>query len=256
MHRHLVRFIVIVSVAMAIAVPAAAQEASNSGIDSQYTWDLNELYATPADWDAARQKALAGLEKIEARRGTLGDSADSLFETLALISAAQKDASRVYTYASLSADEDLRVTETQERRQLGQIMLSRFSEATAWVQPELLAVGAEVINAYIAEDERLAPFAYQLDDALRNAPYTLGEEAEETLAYFSQAFSSRTTSTALSQTPTSPGRRSSSRAAKAIGLIHRATAAGAPATTAMIASSCSTRSGPSGRSIATASVPS
>jgi oligoendopeptidase F len=190
MHRHLVRFIVIVASTWAFAVPAAAQESSAADVDPAYIWDLTELYATPADWDAARQNAIAGLGKIEARRGTLGDSADSLFEALALISATQKDASRVYAYASLSADEDLRVTATQERRQLGQIMLSRFSESTAWVQPEILAVGAEVINAYIAEDKRLAPFAHQLDDALRNAPYTLGEEAEETLAYFSQAFGS------------------------------------------------------------------
>ena len=165
-----------------------AQESVDNGPGSPYTWDLTELYATSADWDAARQDVLNRLEAIEARRGTLDDSADALHETLALISATQREASKVYTYASLSADEDLRETSTQERRQLGQIMLSRFSEATAWVQPEILEVGAEVINAYVAEDNRLSRFAYQLDNALRNAPYTLGEEAEETLAYFSQSF--------------------------------------------------------------------
>ncbi|MHC4229709.1 MAG: M3 family oligoendopeptidase, partial [Planctomycetota bacterium] len=34
-----------------------------------------------------------------------------------------------------------------------------------------------------------APFAFQLGDSLRNAPHTLGEEAEETLSYFTQSFS-------------------------------------------------------------------
>jgi oligoendopeptidase F len=86
-------------------------------------------------------------------------------------------------------DEDLRVTETQERSQLGDIMYARFSEATAWIQPEVLKVGREVIESYIKEDKRLAPFEFQLDDSLRNAPHTLGDEAEETLAYFSQSFS-------------------------------------------------------------------
>ena len=179
---------VLIAALGAWVVPASAQDANTA--DPRYTWDLTELYATPEDWDAAREQVLTRLESLEQRRGTLGDSSDALFDALAQISAVQKEASRVYAYASLSADEDLRVTETQERRQLGQIMFSRFTEATAWVQPEILAVGAEVINAYIAEDERLAPFAYQLDNALRNAPHTLGEEAEETLAYFSQAFGS------------------------------------------------------------------
>ena len=38
------------------------------------------------------------------------------------------------------------------------------------------------------KDERLAPFAFQLDDSLRNAPHTLGQEAEQTLSYLSQSF--------------------------------------------------------------------
>ena len=91
-------------------------------------------------------------------------------------------------YASLNGDEDLRLTETQERRQLGQIMFARFNEATAWIQPEIISVGREVIESYIKEDPRLEPFAFQLDDSLRNAPHTLGEEAEQTLSYFSQSF--------------------------------------------------------------------
>ena len=147
-----------------LAVNALAQD-----VDPRYTWDLTELYATPADWAAAREAVLADLERIEALRGTLGDSADALYDALSLISATQKERSRVSTYASLNADEDLRVTETQERRQLAQIMSARFAEATAWVQPELLAVGEEVIDAYVNEDERLARFAHGLDDALRRA---------------------------------------------------------------------------------------
>ena len=174
---------------MASAVLAWGTAAGQDGAtDPRYTWDLSDLYESTDDWDAAREGVLADLERIEARRGTLGDSADALYEALRLISDTSREASRVSTYAGLMADEDLRVTETQERRQLAQIMFSRFSEATAWVRPEILAAGAEVINAYLNEDERLAPFAYQLDNALRNAPYILGEEAEETLAYFSQAF--------------------------------------------------------------------
>jgi len=159
-------------------------------VDPQYTWDLTEIYPNLEAWEQARDEVLARFEDIEARRGTLGNSAKDLYETLALISDTTRKAARVSTYASLNADEDLRVTETQERRQLGQIMFSRFNEATAWVQPETLRVGEEVIDAYLKEDERLERFRFQLDDSLRNAPHTLGDEAEETLAFFSQAMTS------------------------------------------------------------------
>ena len=174
--------------ALLAAGAVGAQQATDT-VDPRYRWDLSALYPSVESWNEAREEVLANLDDVDALRGTLGDSADSLYRALSTISAISKAASRVNTYASLNADEDLRATAAQERRQLAQIMVSRFSEATAWVQPELLSVGAEVINAYLREDERLDRFAYQLDNVLRNAPHTLGEEAEETLAYFTQTFS-------------------------------------------------------------------
>ncbi len=177
-------------IAAALAVlafaPVCAEE--KAVIDPQYTWDLTELYPSVEAWDQAREEVLAEFAKIEERRGTLGESSDSLYQAYRQVSDTLKKAGRVYVYASLNADEDLRVTETQERRQLAQIMFARFNEATAWMQPEIIAVGREVVESFIHEDERLAPFAFQLDDTLRNAPHTLGEEAEQTLAYFAQTF--------------------------------------------------------------------
>ena len=167
-----------------------AQGDEATEVDPKYTWDLTEIYPSLDAWEQARDEVLASFEEVEARRGTLGNSANDLYEALALISDTTRKAARVSTYAGLNADEDLRVTDTQERRQLGQIMFSRFNEATAWMQPEILRVGEEVIDAYLKEDERLERFRFDLEDSLRNAPHTLGDEAEETLAFFSQAMSS------------------------------------------------------------------
>ena len=169
-----------------------AQEAAEE-VDPKYTWDLTEIYPSVEAWEEARNAVMVKFESIEARRGTLGNSAGDLYDALALVSDTSREAARVFVYASLNADEDLRETDTQERRQLGQVMFARMTEATAWMQPEILRVGEEVINDFIKEDERLERFAFQLEDSLRNAPHTLGDEAEETLAYFSQAFGSPNT---------------------------------------------------------------
>jgi len=168
-----------------LLIPATTLLAQDEAteVDPKYTWDLTELYPSLEAWEQARDEVLASFEEIEARRGTLGNSAQDLYETLALISDTTRKAARVSTYSGLNADEDLRVTETQERRQLGQIMF-------AWMQPEILRVGEEVIDAYLKEEERLERFRFQLEDSLRNAPHTLGDEAEETLAFFSQAMTS------------------------------------------------------------------
>jgi oligoendopeptidase F len=173
-----------------IVAPAAAFAQDEAPVDPKYTWDLTEIYPSVEAWEAARNDVMARFEDIEARRGTLGNSADDLYETLALISDTLRNAARVSTYASLNADEDLRVSDTQARRQLSQVMFSGFTEATAWVQPEILEVGEEVISAYLNEDERLERFRFQLENGLRNAPHTLTPEAEEALSYFGQAHGS------------------------------------------------------------------
>jgi oligoendopeptidase F len=170
--------------------PLAALAEEAAEVDPRYTWDLTEIYPSVEAWDQARLDVLDGLEDIVALRGTLGESADDLYRALALVSDTTRAAARVAAYANMNADEDLRVTETDERRQLSRTMFARLNEATAWMQPEILRVGEETIRSFIAEDDRLQRFAFQLDDSLRNAPHTLGDEAEETLAYFSQSFGS------------------------------------------------------------------
>lgn len=181
------------AVLLVLPVSSGFAQEEEAAVDPQYTWDLTELYPSIEAWDQAREEVLADFEAIEVRKGTLGDSADSLYQAYRHVSDTLKKAGRVFVYASLNNDEDQRVTETQERRQLGSIMFARFTEATAWMQPELLKVGREVVESYINEDERLAPFAFQLDNSLRNAPHTLGEEAEQTLSYFSQSFGAPST---------------------------------------------------------------
>jgi oligoendopeptidase F len=180
--------LIAVSIVMLTSLSFAAEEAKE--VDPKYTWDLTEIYPSIAAWETARERTMARAEEIEALRGTLGNSADSLYKALALVSDTAKEARRVGAYAGLRADEDLRVTETQERRQLAQVMYARLEESIAWMQPEILRIGEETIRSFIAEDKRLQRFAFQLDDSLRNAPHTLGDEAEATLAYFSSVFRS------------------------------------------------------------------
>lgn len=183
------RNLLLLAVALLIAIPVNnAMADEEPAVDPQYTWDLTELFPTVDAWNQAREDVLAELEELEARRGTLGDSADSLYQAYRHLSDTLKKGGRVFVYASLNGDEDLRDSATQERVQLARIMFSKFNEATAWMQPELIEVGREVVEAYIKEDARLAPFAFQLDDSLRNAPHTLGTEAEQTLSYLSQTF--------------------------------------------------------------------
>ena len=170
------------AVLIVVASPALSQDGT-AEVDPRYVWDLSELYPTPEAWSQAREDVLADLDGIEGLKGTLGNGSGALLEAFSRVSDATRQAARVSAYASLAADEDLRESSTQERRQLSQILFTRLNEKTAWMQPELLRVGEETIESFLAEEPRLERFAFQLRDSLRNAPHTLGDEAEAALSY-------------------------------------------------------------------------
>jgi oligoendopeptidase F len=167
---------------------AFAAIAQNSDSFEPYVWDLTELYPSLESWEAERQRLLTQINTIEAFRGTLGNDAASLHTAYRYVSDIYRELLRVYSYASMEQDEDLRVTNAQERNQLGEGLFARFSEATAWMDPELLAIGADQIERFIAENEDLAPFAFMLEDTIRQGEHTLSDETEQALSYFSQSF--------------------------------------------------------------------
>ena len=90
-----IRNIALLVAACLLAAPAAAQEATAQP-DPATTWDLSEIYASEADWNTARGEVLAALEQIVAKRGTLGESADALYQALALVSDTSRKAPRVF----------------------------------------------------------------------------------------------------------------------------------------------------------------
>lgn len=161
------------------AALALAQQAASAGAAE---WDLTELYPSDSAWEAERQAILKALPSLEAQKGTLGRSAEALRTALQAQSDVNRRASRLYTYASLKADEDVRVAANQERKQQAEDVFTALGEATAWTSPAIVALGAAKVNAFIAADPGLNKFAFGLRDTLRLAQHTLSPAEERLLA--------------------------------------------------------------------------
>lgn len=171
--------------ALAASAPAFAQAAG----DVPTTWDLTELYPTPQAWAAERQAIIDALPTIAQYKGKLGDGPQTLLAALTTISDLSRRYARLATYSSLKADEDTQIAENQERDQLSNALGSQFGEAVAWVDPELLTVGADKIRSFVSAEPGLGKFRFALENTLRRAPHTLGEEAEKVLAAASNPIS-------------------------------------------------------------------
>ncbi len=155
-----------------------------------YVWDLSDLYPDVDAWESAFADLENRLETVVQYRGTLGDSAESMSSALNEISDANKELTRLYIYTSLRQDADQRVAEEQTRFGRAMQLYSNWSEGTSWMNPEILAVGPETVNRYLAQEPGLADFEFMLQDILRMAPYTLDENTEAILAQASMLMSS------------------------------------------------------------------
>ena len=164
---------------LATAMPVWAQEAKMSAA----MWDLTELYPDEAAWDAARKGALAALPGIAKYKGRLGEGAETLAEALTLQSDLSRTIARIYVYASLKGDEDVRVAGWQEKQAQAIDLYTAFGEATAWVSPELLTLGKAKIDGFVAANATLkAKFDFYLANTIRQAEHTLSPEGEALLA--------------------------------------------------------------------------
>jgi oligoendopeptidase F len=165
--------------AFAAAPPPDAGDAANPA----YMWDLSDLYPSPEAWAAEHAKIKAQVEGLDKYKGTLHKSAASMLAALSAMSDVSKEVTRLNVYASLKGDEDVRVSKDQERVQLAQALQSRFGEKTAWLSPEVIAVGPKKVHEFEKQSAELAKrFDFYLDNILRSAPHTLSPESENVMA--------------------------------------------------------------------------
>lgn len=170
------------ALASVAAMLPAAVRAAEAAASSPAAWDLTDLYPNDAAWDAARKQALAEAAALDKYKGTLGNGAAALRAALQAFSDVNRNVARVFTYASLKADEDQRVAVNQEHKGQADDLAAALGEHSAWLSPELLTVGRSRIEQYLAADPGLAKFRHGLLDTLRQAPHTLSSEGEAILA--------------------------------------------------------------------------
>jgi oligoendopeptidase F len=177
------RFVLGFALAVATALSPATADAPDKENAASAMWNLRDLYQTPESWSAAHATLKAEVDKLATLKGTLGRSASAMLAALSAISDTRRQIDRLAVYAALRKDENVRIAESQERAQLAQALGSAFGEKVAWLTPEVLAIGEAKVRAFEAQSPELKKrFGFTLDNILRAAPHTLGEEAEGVMA--------------------------------------------------------------------------
>src|SRR5215831_17309759 len=165
-----------------MAGATAVDERDRSAIDEEYKWNLADVYPSAAAWRTEKQRVAGELPALRAYQGTLGSSAEALADALEHATRIDKAISRLYVYAGMLADQDTREAGPQGMQQEMQQLHADFKAQTAYIEPELLHVGRETLDRFLASAPRLKTFTFYLHDIMRRAPHTLSDAEEKILA--------------------------------------------------------------------------
>ena len=167
--------------------PATAETSPTPAANQNAVWDLADLYPSTAAWDKERVALEKEVEGVARFKGTLGRDAKSMLAVFDALASIDRRLTRLGIHASLKSDEDVRSATDQARSQASATLGSKFGEATAWVKPEVLALGAAKVESFIAAEPGLKKNAFFLRDTLRSVAHTLGTQAEDVMAQASNA---------------------------------------------------------------------
>jgi oligoendopeptidase F len=179
------RYLAVLSILVGMSTFTIGQQRDRARIEDKYKWNLAEIYPSVSAWRQEKDKITAELPKMKTFVGKLGSSAKTLAEALDTMSRLDKELSRIYVYATMTADQDTRAAESQGMRQEVQLLYANFGAQISFIAPEILKVGKAKIDRFIASEPRLKTYAFMLNDTLRRAPHTLSDVEEKLLADFS-----------------------------------------------------------------------
>ncbi|KAA9408811.1 oligoendopeptidase F [Haloarcula hispanica] len=155
---------------------------ARSDIDEAYKWDLDSLYASDEDWEAAYEEAEELIEDLSAYEGRATEDAATLLETLETYEELMRTVSNVAAYARMRRDEDTTDDTYQALTARSQSLSSEASSAASFLDPELQELDYDDIEAMIDAEPALEPYEHYFDDVLRMKDHTRSAEVENLLA--------------------------------------------------------------------------
>lgn len=149
--------------------------------DPKLQWRLSDLYEDTGAWERALQEAQAQIAAIEAYRGRLGESADTLLAVLRNRSAAERQLVQAYTYAHLHKDTDNGNATYQGMTDRAMQAMVAAQAALSFIEPEILEIAPETLRAW-AQEPRFQNFRFYLEDLDRQRAHLLSAAEERILA--------------------------------------------------------------------------
>jgi len=157
------------------------------------TWKLEDIFATDKDWEQTYNALEKEIPKVAAYKGKLSDSAETLVALFKLQDHLSDQLGKLYTYAHMRYDQDTTNSFYQAMNQKAEVLLTQAGSNMSFIVPEILEIGKEKIDQFIAENTELAAYRHALEEITRQQAHILSEKEESLLALASEPLGSAST---------------------------------------------------------------
>ena len=151
-------------------------------IPEEYTWQLEDIFATDEDWEKEYKDIQNLLPKAAEYQGKLGESADLLYEALQFQDEVMERLGKLYTYAHMRYDQDTTNSFYQGMNDRAMTLYTQAASSFAYVVPELLAIEESKLRQFMQEKEELNLYEHAFDRIAKRRPHVLSTEMESLLA--------------------------------------------------------------------------
>lgn len=153
-----------------------------SEIPVEETWNLENIFATQDAWEEAKQEVLDTIPNLAKYKGRLNESPTILGDFFDIYQKTMRRALLVMVYGSLGSSVDTTDQEAQARAGQGQSVMVRLNAATAFINPELMAIGFDTLREWMKKDDRLSYMGHFFDELEREKQHIRTHEVEQVLA--------------------------------------------------------------------------
>ena len=156
----------------------ATQLPKRSEIDAKYKWRLEDIYPNDEAWERALTEVTEDVKAFAAYDGHVADDPRRVIRAYFALS---EKVLPVFEYAFLAKEADNGDAEAQAKSERVESLGVMLSSMTAFVEPELLSLDADVLKS-IQIDPEMADFDEFIRGLINQKPHTLPKEQERLLA--------------------------------------------------------------------------
>ena len=151
-------------------------------VNIENTWDVSDMYASVAEWEAELLWVEEHLAEIEAMEGAVTQSAENLLNTLNLSTTILQKLSLASSYAQRLFDQDQGNSNHQAMAAKVGSLIAKAGAKSAFITPEIIEAEDEVLEGYYKELPELELYRSYIGEMNRLKAHRLSAEMEKLVA--------------------------------------------------------------------------